>query len=347
MENTNLLVGKVSSGKTKGYMFHKVDEQINRGENLLILDNKREYYTRFKDKLDENGYRCFMFNLEDTTKSNSYNPLLLPYQYYKNGNKDKAISLIQDLGLEIFKSDNNNVDPFWDESATNYFMALVLILFKEASLEEINLGSVQAMIRFGEEKIGDSYVINKYFEQLDILDSIYISGSAIVFAPMETRGSILSVMKQKLNNYCVREQLMNNLCGNEISFSNIHSKTAIFVIGAKSLNRLANIFIDQAVEYFTDNNINFTYILDNFSDMPKLLGLDKMLNEKLKLYVVVRDLEQFKFVYGEYMPTKFEHIIDEFVARYDDMVMNNEVLYPESVINHAKYFNLKEFVMNH
>lgn len=346
MENTNLLVGKVSSGKTKGYMFHKVDEQINNGENLLILDNKREYYTRFKNKLDENGYRSLVLNLEDTAKSNSYNPLLLPYQYYKKGDKDKAISLIQDLGLEIFKSDNNNTDPFWDESATNYFMALVLILFREASLEEINLGSVQAMIRFGEEKIGDSFVINKYFEQLDILDSIYISGSAIVFAPVETRGSILSVMKQKLNNYCVKEQLMNNLCGNETPFSNIHSKTAIFIIGTKSLNRLANIFIDQAVEYFTDNDIKFTYILDNFSDMPKLLGLDKMLDEKLKLYVVVRDLEQFKSIYGEYIITNFENIIDDFMVKYDNDIIDSEVVYPRAIDNKIRYFNIKEFILN-
>ena len=42
MKNTNLLIGKISSGKTLGYMFDIVKESIRNGENLLILDNKNE-----------------------------------------------------------------------------------------------------------------------------------------------------------------------------------------------------------------------------------------------------------------------------------------------------------------
>ena len=343
MKNTNLLIGKISSGKTLGYMFNVVEEKIRNNENLLILDNKNEYYKRFKNELDESGYNTLVLNLEDTSKSNGFNPLLLPYSYYKNGSKDKAIELISDLALEIFKSDNKEVDPYWEKSSADYFTALSLILFKEGREEEINLGSIQVMINLGEQKIGDNSVIKKYFDNLNILDSTYITGSPIVYAPPETRGSIMSVMKQKLNYYCSKEQLLNNLCGNEINIESINSKTAIFIIGNKNLDKLANILIDQIVDYSIDNNIEFNYILDDFQDMPNLLGLDKILDRKLKLYVATRNLDQLKSKYGEYIDSSFENVIDTFTPEFRD-IESKEVSYPEASMKEIKYFNIKEFI---
>ena len=201
------------------------------------------------------------------------------------------------------------------------------------------------MINLGEQKIGDSSVIKKYFDNLNILDNIYIAGSPIVYAPSETRGSIMSVMKQKLNYYCSREQLLNNLCGNEINIENIHTKTAIFIIGNKNLNRLANILIDQIVDYSVDNNIEFNYILDDFQEMPNLLGLDKILNRKLKLFVAVRNLNQLKSKYGDYIDSSFENVIDNFTPEFKN-INSEEVSYHKALMNNIKYFNIRTFVEN-
>ena len=338
---TNLIIGKINSGKTRGILFGELKKSITNKENLFILDEKEEYYKTFKKELDDNGYKVYVLNLKDTSKSNSFNPLMVPYNYYKNGNIDKTIESITELGLEIFKTDNSNIDPFWENSSADYFTALTLILFKEASIKEINLGSIQTMLSLGSNEIEDTIIIKKYFDNLDITDIIYKSGSGIVYAPNDTRESIVSVMKQKLNTYCLREQLLNNLCGNDIDLMNIESKTAIFVINKLGLNNISNIMINQLV----NNNIEMTYYLDNIDNMPLILELKNMLDNKLKVYVATRNKEEFMNKYGKTIIDCFENIIeDKNITEYNDIGNYNE--YPTSTNNKVEYFNILEYVTN-
>lgn len=343
MNKTNLIIGKINSGKTRGILFKEAKKSIENQENILFLDNKEEYFKTFKELLDKNGYTTFVFNLKDSMKSNSFNPLMLPYDYYKKGQKDKAISLINELALEMFKEDDNNADPFWTDSAANYFVALTLILFKEGKEEEINIGSIQAMTSLSESKIENTSVIKKYFDKLDVLDSIYIAGSQVVYAPIETKGSIISVMKQKLNNYCIREQLLNNLCGNEIDLINLNNKTAIFIIGTPSLNRLGNVLINQVVNSIEDSKKEVTYFLDNFLDMPVLLSLNNILEQKNKLYVTVRNKEALEEKYDKFIINKFENVQEN--LKIEDIVeIGTNSNYPISKDNNLSYFNILKFV---
>lgn len=339
MKNTNLIIGEVNTYKTTGVVFNEVINSIKNGENLLVLDNKNEYFGTFKSELDKNNYNTLVFNLDDAYKSNSFNPLMLPYKYYKEGNKDKAVEMIKEIGLEIFKTDNHYSDPFWENSAADYFMALVLILFKEGKEEEINLGSIQVMVSKSDN-------ITKYFDSLDVLDSIYIAGSTTVYAPSDTRGSILSVMKQRLNEFCVREMLLNNLLGNDIDLSNIKDKTAIFIIGNEKINRLGNILIDELVNVSIDNNIKFTFFLDGLCDVPVLLELNKILDRKMKLFATVRSLEELEDKYGKYIKDKFENSVKSVdVADKDNLIdIGNSKDYPESKVNKGVYFNIEEIV---
>lgn len=341
MKNTNLIIGEINTYKTTGVMFKEVVNSIRNGENLLILDNKNEYFGTFKSELDKNSYNTLVFNLDNAYKSNSFNPLLLPYKYYKDGNRDKAVEIIKEIGLEIFKTDNHYSDPFWENSAADYFMALVLILFKEGKEEEINLGSIQVMVSKSDN-------ITKYFDRLDVLDPIYIAGSTTVYAPSETRGSIISVMKQKLNEFCVREMLFNNLLGNDIDLSNIKDKTAIIIIGNEKLNKLGNILIDELVNVSIDKNIKFTFFLDGLCDVPVLLELSKILDKKMKLFVTVRNVDEFEDKYGKYIISKFENSIKSKDAVAKDNIINigNCNDYPKSKDNKRVYFNIEKLLNN-
>lgn len=338
MKNTNLIIGEVNTYKTTGIMFNEVINSIKNLENLLVLDNKNEYFGTFKSELDKNNYNTMVFNLDDAYKSNSFNPLLLPYKYYKEDNMDKAVEMIKEIGLEIFKTDNHYSDPFWENSAADYFLALVLILFKEGKEEEINLGSIQVMVSKSDN-------ITKYFDSLDVLNPIYIAGSTTVYAPVETRGSIIAVMKQKLNEFCVREMLFNNLLGNEIDLFNIKDKTAIFIIGNEKINRLSNILIDELVNVSIDNNIKFTFFLDGLCDVPVLLELNKILDKKMKLFVTVRDVNELEDKYGKYIISKFEDSIKskDVVSKDNIISVGNCNDYPESKTNKRVYFNIETF----
>ncbi len=337
MKNTNLIIGEVNTYKTTGVMFHEVLNSIKKGENLFILDNKDEYFGTFKSVLDENHYNTLVFNLSNAYQSNSFNPLWLPYKYYKSGNKDKAIELIKEIGLEIFKTDNHNRDTFWENSSADYFIALVLTLFKEGKEEEINLGSIQIMINKYDNMI-------KYFNTLDVLDPIYIAGSSTAYAPRDTRESIFSVMKMELNEFCVREMLLNNLLGNDIDLSNIKEKTAIFIIGNTKVNRLGNILIDELVHVLMDKKMQFTFFLDGLCDIPVLLELNKLLDKKMKLFATVRSLEELQDKYDKYIKNKFENCVKSINVASKDNLINiaTSSKYPESKVNKGVYFNIEE-----
>ena len=328
---TNLYIGK----NAKETLFNKILESIKNNENLLISNNDETYYNKYKRTLEENNYNIFTLNLNDSSRSNSFNPLLLPYKFYKEGNKDKAVELISTLAREIVKEDNTGVDPFWENSAADYFLTLALILFKEGKVEEINLGSIQAMFTLAERKIDDVSVIRKYLDNLDVLDSIYIAGSSIVYAPIDTRGSIMSVAKQKLNIYCIREMLLNNLCNNDI---NLSDKTAIFIINNKSLNRIGNILIDQVFE----SGKKFTYFLDKFSDSSKLLELDNIIDND-KLYIVFNSEDDVTEKYGKLILNKVDNTIK--LPDSEEIITNKEEL-PIAIKKENKYFNIEEFVKN-
>lgn len=340
MKNAKILIGKNNTILIKKNLFEDINNSITNKENLLIFSDNKVYYNKFKKSLDLSGYNTMVLNLSESMNSDSYNPLLLPYYFYKNGNKDKAVDLINDLANEIFKSDKNNVDPFWDNSAADYFTTLALILFREGKKEEINLGSIQAMSTLSEKELGNTSVIKKYFDSLDIIDNIYMIGSQVVYAPTDTRGSIVSVMKQKLNFFCIREVLLNNLCGNQIDLTNLQNKTAIFIIGNEKLNRIGNILVDQLCEL----DIQFSYYFDSLDDMTSLFKLNKLIKNDKKVVMVTSSKDEFISKYDKFLMEKIDNIIylDEL---HENLDIPNEVL-PISKITNHQYFNFEEYVKN-
>lgn len=351
MKDTNLIIGKKNTGKTKNILFNEFDNSIKNNENLLIYNDRDEYYQKFSKKLMENDYHILILNLKDTTKTNGYNPLLEPYLLYKEKRLDDAVNLVNNLALEIFKENGFNHDPFWENMAANYFTGLTLILFKEASLEEINLGSIQVMMMQGESKYGNITYLKKYLENIDVTNSIYSLLSPIVFAPADTKGSILSVAKQKLNRYLLRDQLLNLLNTNEISLRELNNKTAIFIIGKEEINDIANILIDQLINIV---HVPFTFILDNFDSLRKVLSLKELIRHasycKNKVYIAVHNEEEFKDIYGKFIIDQFENIIyaeSNFnllntVENKDSI--NNNIEYPLLDMQNHFYLDFKKVV---
>jgi len=345
MKDTNLIIGKVNTGKTKTILFNEVKNLIEKEENLFIYDNRDEYYQEFYSKLQEKKYNIKLLNLKDTTKSNGFNPLSLPYKLYKEGKKDKSMNMLNTLALEIFKEDRNTGDPFWENMASNYFMGLVLILFKEANEKEINIGSVQAMINQADEVVNGSTVIKGYLDNLDVVDPIYTLLSSIVFSPNDTKGSILSVLKQKLNVYVCREQLLNLLSINEIELDNLEDKSAIFVIG-DGKSAISNIFIGEFIQSI--ENKKFNIIIDNLDSLPILMNFKEIIMNTSylnnKLFVSIHNFDEMKDKYGKYIFDSFQNVIEtkEDSNYINNIEVNYNVVYPELEMKNLNYFVFKK-----
>ena len=61
---------------------------------MIITDPKGEIYRYSASYLKEQGYKIIVLNFREPQRGNSWNPLTLPYRYYQDGNKDKAIELL-------------------------------------------------------------------------------------------------------------------------------------------------------------------------------------------------------------------------------------------------------------
>lgn len=342
MKQTNLIYGKMKSGKTK-LLLEETKKLIDNNENILFLDVKEEYYRKYSQILNEKGYNIVVINLKNPLNSHNFNPYHLPYQYYKNTELDKAIDLITLISNRLFLSDNSNADPFWEQTSSALFSGLTLLTFKEAKEEEVNLGSVS----LGIDIVGKNELLKKYLDNSSVLDPIYTLSSTTVYSPFDTRGSIVSVSKGKMRSYILKPNLLQLLsCTN---FDLNREKTAIFIIpkdNDKEVNNVANIFIDQLVYMIKQNKNKYNFILDNIDFINKLDSLEEITNmcyENIKLYIATRNLDKLNNIYGKETISNIlniirledencELIIDEVPLSYPDLEQN------------AKYFNIEKFL---
>lgn len=365
----NLIVeGDVASGKTTNVLFPVVENAIENKESLFILDSREEYVNRYYEKLKLNNYNTIILNLRDMDKSEGWNPLEYPYNLYKNGEKDKAQEYLEKIGKIMFY-ENSSQDPFWALTASDFFTGVTLALFEDGNADEVNLNSVNNMFNGIDKKFGASDYITEYFKTKETSSKPYIFASTTFLAPKDTKGSILSVARQKLRLFVSREKLSQIMNKTTFSFEDVTNKpTAIFVIARdenKSLNAIVAMFIEQLyailVDLKTKNKFNF--ILDNFDIVEKCNDLVDILGScvarNIKTYIATRSVAELANIYGSYMPKlcdlvsienlKVKLVINQVEESFDrdfETINNLEgnVEYPKLNPTTIKMFDLEKLV---
>ena len=287
-----------------------------KGESMIITDPKGEIYENNAEMLRDKGYNIVLLNFRDPQKGSAWNPLGLPYQLYKNGNKDKANELLDDLAMNILYDDKaQSQDPFWEKTSADYFTGLALALFEDAKEEEINLNTINLMTTVGEEKIGNTTYIKEYFGYKDKASPAYINVSSTIMAPNDTKSSILSVFKQKIKLFSSRENLSEMLSHSDFDLKDIgRKKTAVFLViqdEKKTYHSLVTIFIKQCYETLIDvaqesgGKLPFktNFILDEFANMPPLKDVTTMVtaarSRNIRFTFIIQNFAQLYQVYGK------------------------------------------------
>lgn len=316
-EGHNLIIGSTGAGKTQVAIFPLVHSLAKHDESMIITDPKGEIYEKTSEMLKKRGYNVVLLNFRDPQKGSGWNPLHLPYKYYKEGNSDKANELTDDLAMNILYDENaQSQDPFWEKTSADYFSGICLGLFEDAKEEEINLNSVNLFTTIGEEKCGPgSTYSNEYFKTKDPASPAYISASSTISAPSDTKGSILSVFKQKIRLFAARENLSEMLSHSDFEFEDIGSKkTAVFLViqdEKKTYHSLVTIFLKQCYETLVDYAqksggklpYRTNFLLDEFANMPPLKDVDAMVSaarsRRMRFFFVIQNFAQLSEVYGK------------------------------------------------
>ena len=278
---SKLVIGATGSGKTQSTILPMLRLIARASESVIVTDPNGELYSRTASDYQKRGYNIVTLNFKDSQYGAGWNPLAYPYYLYNSNRKDEAIQLIENLGHSLL-SERSTTDPFWENTAANYFTALCLGLFKDGKEEEINLNSVSAMISNGEEKIGMSTYAKAYFERFDKNDIAYINASSTIYAPTETRGSIISVLRQKLSAYLSRESLSQMISKSTFDLNELRNKTVVYIIlpdNNRSINQLVNAFLEQSYYAISQANssVKFSYLLDDFDMLSQINNLDMMI----------------------------------------------------------------------
>ena len=315
-EYHTLVIGSTGSGKTVSTIFPSIKVLAKKGESMILTDPKGELYEKTGGLLKKKGYDIIILNFRNPQKGNAWNPMTLPYRLYKSGNKDKAIELLDDLALNIlYEEKSGNADPFWEKTSADYFSGLALGLFEDAPEEQINLNSISMTTTVGEDKCGGSTYVKEYFNMKDPNSPAYINASGTIMAPSDTKGSIISVFKQKIKLFSSRENLSEMLSYSDFDMNTIGERpTAVFIIiqdEKKTYHSLATIFVKQCYETLIDVAqsrggklpCRTNFLLDEFANMPPLKDVTTMItaarSRQIRFTMIIQNFAQLTQVYGK------------------------------------------------
>ena len=292
-DSHTVVIGSTGSGKTQTTVLPQLRLSMLANESMVVIDEMGELYKKLGSELNKRNYKTFVINFQDTTCSNNFNPLLVPYHFYKQGNIDLAMRIVENIGNIIYQQDNKEADPFWTTSARNCFVGLTLYLFENAQEDEINFTSIYAL----SNQIEEGNKGKEILESLPPTNPANINLASTLLAPTETRGSILSVFRQTLGLLTSRVQISSLLSFSDFNLEEIvDEKFALFIVGepTKLVSKYMAMIIDELYDVVNSKgkrNKRINVILDRFteinpiSDFHNVLSRSRALNIRFTLLI--------------------------------------------------------------
>lgn len=300
----NLIIGSTGSGKTQAFILPMISLSKKAHESMIINDPYGELYKVCASNLQKDGYQTIALDFNKGKYGNNWNPLLLIYDYYKSGEHDLALRLIEDLGYYLFYDQNKDMDPFWTNTTIDYFTGLVLYLFENATKEEINILSVYSL----NNQIKEPKNLEDFLSNIKKDSDIYYNLAGTLEAPSETKGSILSVFNQKIKKYISRKNFINMLCNDDFSINQLYEKpTAVFLISGESdyANSLIPLFISHVIECASKRKEKkrMNLLLDEFDSMVPIKNFSSMIQYcrtiSIRFTITIKSYAHLNYIYGE------------------------------------------------
>lgn len=311
-----LIIGSTGSGKTQGFILPLVCNLASAGESMIINDVKGEIYSYTADFLKERGYDIKIINLRDAFASDGWNPLHLPYKYFKEGNIDEAGDLIENFSRSLTKNLSSK-DMYWEKSATSVLTALCYAIIEDAPKEsQVNLYSIyNLLVEHGSKMIERQNSLDLYFKEKpfgNLAKNSYATGS---FAKGETRATLFSVLSTVIKLFS-DTGIANLTSRTDFELGDIgKNKMAVFLIipdEKESRHELASLFIDQCYQALVNTAqnspdgklpIRTNFILDEFSNTAPITNMGNKItvsrSRQIRFYLAIQNLQQLKDTYKE------------------------------------------------
>ena len=326
-DSHTLIFGTTGTKKTRNFIIPSVFTLGMAGESMVISDPKGEIYRYTSGFLKSEGYDIKVFNLRDPKFSSTWNPLLLPYRYYKSGDKDKCVELLYDFCTQLKTQIHTDDDPYWELQAMDLMIGIILLLFEtEPDESRIHMESVVQIRMEVRPWIDPRYEpsdaqINSFWKIVEGLpeDSLirYKLASAYSLRKTEkTLNCVISCFDGMISCFVINKKLMNMLSSNEIDFDTISTrKTALFLIipdEKTTFHFLVSVFVKQCYEVLIDYAqsypdgtlpVRVNYLLDEFSNFPRIGDMPSMISaarsRNIRFVLVVQSKQQLQAAYKD------------------------------------------------
>ena len=285
-DNHTLVVGASGSKKTRSLVLPAIKVLGYADESMIIFDPKGELYNRTAGELRDLGYRIVTVNLRDPSVGHAWNPLQIPYSYYKRGDMDKAAEFANDIANTLILGEIASDDPFWCYSAYDCCLGLIMLLFKLCKKMDYpdNAVNISNLLRL-RRKLFENGVNAKNsplwkWASKDELIAASLTGS--VMTAQDTMRGILATLDQKLRALAIQPSLLEMMANSNFNIEEIgQNKTAVYLITPDEKTTYSSIvamFISQSYQQLiysaTQNGgrlgIRVNYILDEFSSLPAI-----------------------------------------------------------------------------
>ena len=291
------------------------------GESMIISDPKAEIYHRTYEYLNNKGYAINVINLRTPRISHGWNPLALPYAFYKEQDLDHAYEFANDIATNLTVIDKSEKDAFWDNSAGTLFFGLILLLFKycyehnEPDCSVCISNVIELRNVLFSTKYPEKSALWKYAKTDRFIETMLIG---TVTTAEVTRQGILSVFDQKMRAFSVQPALLDMLSKNESDYDHISEKPSVVYLilpdEKTGYHNLVSLYVKQSYEYLiykaqnkSDENKNLgvrvNYILDEFSSLPAITDFPAMItaarSRNIRFNLFLQSKKQLFLRYGE------------------------------------------------
>lgn len=118
MSKNIIVYGAPGTGKSRGFVMPFAMQAVRRGESIIMIDPKAEFYEMYSEFFRELGYTVCAYNLLDLIASDGWNCVMDTAQ---------DINLVQSVAEIIIRntSSENDRDDFWAKAEKNLLMALL------------------------------------------------------------------------------------------------------------------------------------------------------------------------------------------------------------------------------
>lgn len=353
-DSHTMIFGATGSKKTRMFAMPSVGIFARAGESFVVTDPKGEIYDRTIGDVLSYGYESNCINLRDFRAGVTWNPLALPYRYYHNGKKTKAIEFAVEMSRMIIGEDATE-EVFWINSAVDVFSGFILLLFELASEEECHFRSLcelwkayisnrKEVIKKIKEMFGDGVV----YQKLSSLDN-----------PSEkTVGSIEAFISMGLNKLGINEEFMDFLSQKGLDLQGlVNKKNAIYLLipdENKSYHFVVSLFLEQLYEVLIAKAqgeashmlpVRMNFLIDEFANIPKIGNMDAMItaarSRNIRFHLIVQGMKQLEQKYEEgaetimgncnnwvYLYSKEYELLEEISRLCGEVIYDNNVRMP-------------------